>query len=204
MLAILCHKRRLLPIHASCVQIGDRAIAFAGPSAAGKSVLAAAFMQASFPLLADDLIAVDPYADGGPVVWPTFPQLRLWRDSLDALGFAAGNHRRCRPALDKYEVPFAPNSLIRPLRLAAIYHLRCDRMAESASIQPLRGSRGLQAAAGVICCGGSAGMLAGEDASLQCIAALGAATPAYTLGYRPGFEVLPATIAALHARHGES
>jgi hypothetical protein len=203
MLAILCHKRRLLPIHASCVQIGGRAVAFAGPSAAGKSVLAAAFLQAGFPLLADDLIAVDPFAPGGPIVLPTFPQLKLWRDSLEGLGFDLANYRRCRPALDKYEIRFAPN-LLTPLPLAAIYHLRRDRKAEGAWIQPLRGSRGLQTTADAICYGESQGILAGEDAPLQSVTALVTAVPAYTLVFRPGFDFISATVATVCARHGES
>lgn len=39
-LSILCHRRGLLPLHASCVRLGGRAVAFTGVAASGKSVLA--------------------------------------------------------------------------------------------------------------------------------------------------------------------
>jgi hypothetical protein len=200
--AILCHKRDLLPIHASCVEVGGRAAAaFAGCSGAGKSVLAAAFIKAGCSILADDITAVDANAPGGPVVWPSFPQLKLWRDSLHVLGFEGVCYSRCRAEIEKYEIPSGGAFTTNPVRLGALFHLRRDRKAEGCSIQ--LGDRRLRDAADAIAYGEAAGMLSGRSSGLQSIARLCAATPAYSLAYRPGFDALPATVAAIRAKHSE-
>jgi hypothetical protein len=201
--AILCHKRRLLPIHASCLEIGGCAVALAGPSAAGKSILAAAFMKAGCSVLADDVTAVDAEAPGGPVVWPSFPRLRLWRDSLDALGLDSNSYLRCRPEIEKYEVPFPTAFPTGPVRLTALYHLRRDRKVESCSIQRLDGGRSLRDAAAAISHADAAGMLNDPNRGFRPVITLCAAAPAYSLVYRPGFDELPGTVAALRAKHAE-
>ena len=198
--AILCHKRDLLPIHASCIEIGGRAVAFAGPSGAGKSVIAAAFLKAGCSVVADDITAVDANAPGGPVVWPSFPRLKLWRDSLHVLGSEGASYSRCRGELEKYEIPSGAFTA-KPVPLAALYHLRRDRKAKGCSIQSA--NRCLRDAADAIAYAEAAGMLSGRSDGLQSVARLCAAVPAYTLAYRPGFAALPATVAALRARHGE-
>jgi hypothetical protein len=199
--AILCHKRDLLPVHASCVEIGGRAIAFAGPSGAGKSVLTAAFLKAGCSMLADDITAVDVGAPGGPVVWPSFPQLKLWLDSLHVLGCERVSYSRCRAELEKYEIPSEGAFTAKPVPLAALYHLRRDRKAEGCSIR--LGDRSLRDAADAIAYGEAAGLLSARSAGLHSIARLCAAAPAYSLAYRPGFDALPATVAAIRARHSE-
>ena len=63
-------------LHASAVCIGDGAIAFAGPQAAGKSTLAAAFGLRGYPVLSDDLV---PLVDRGDTILaqPGYPRLCL-------------------------------------------------------------------------------------------------------------------------------
>lgn len=83
--AVLWHQRGLLPLHASAVVIGGRAVALCGQSASGKSTLAAMLAAQGCPVIADDLCLVD--AGEGPVcVLPGRTCLRLWRDALDRLG----------------------------------------------------------------------------------------------------------------------
>jgi serine kinase of HPr protein (carbohydrate metabolism regulator) len=42
---ILLHQRGIMPLHGSCVEINDAAIALTGPSGRGKSTLAAALAR---------------------------------------------------------------------------------------------------------------------------------------------------------------
>ena len=46
-------------LHASAVALGDRAFAIAGLPGAGKSTTAAAFASAGFPVLSDDIVALE-------------------------------------------------------------------------------------------------------------------------------------------------
>jgi hypothetical protein len=85
--AVLWHQRGLLPLHANAVVIGGRAVALAGNAAAGKSALAAILAQHGHENLADDICVVDVAAPRVTAL-PGVVLLRLWRDTLDALGIA--------------------------------------------------------------------------------------------------------------------
>lgn len=81
---IVLHLRSMIPLHASCVVLGGRAIAFSGPCASGKSALAAALVRRGALLLSDDiLVSQDSGHSVQAVVGTT--QLRLWPDVMDRL-----------------------------------------------------------------------------------------------------------------------
>ena len=75
-------QRKVLPLHGSAIAINGKAYAIVGDSGAGKSTLALAFLNRGFRLLTDDVIAVS-LKDHIPYVTPSYPQQKLWRDSLD-------------------------------------------------------------------------------------------------------------------------
>lgn len=106
-LGMLCHQRGLFPLHASCVRIGNGAVAFCGASGAGKSTLAAALTRRGHALLADDVSVIDTAPASGPIVWPALPRMRLWRDSLDALEVDAEALERDRIQIEKFVLPSA-------------------------------------------------------------------------------------------------
>ena len=80
----LLRLRGVVCLHASVVEIDDWAVGFMGPAGAGKSTLAAAFARAGFPVLSDDILPLTEL-EGGFTVTPTYPRLRLWPASVDAL-----------------------------------------------------------------------------------------------------------------------
>lgn len=123
-LGLLCHKRGLLPLRASCIAIDGKAVAFCGPSGVGKSTAAAQFALRGYPLLADDVCVIDAHAAGGPHVLPTFPRLKLWRDSLDALGIACDRLERNRPDQNKFHYICAQSFVRDPIPLDSILLLR--------------------------------------------------------------------------------
>lgn len=140
---ILCLRRGLLPLHASCVRVGDRAVAFAGPSGIGKSTLAAAFLTRGHTVLADDVTVVDLNGADGPIVLPAFPRLKLWRDALDGLGLDTGGLERVRGALEKYGLPLEHAFRPEPLPLAAVYHLIEATDPRHAGLERLDGATGI-------------------------------------------------------------
>jgi len=128
-LGFLLRLRGLLCLHASVVSVDGFGIALAGPPGAGKSTLAAAFAEAGFPVLSDD---VAPIMSGGGsdsdalMVQPGYPRLRLWPDSLRALYGATESFARITPTWDKRHVELGQGSrqfVDRPSPLAAIYML---------------------------------------------------------------------------------
>jgi hypothetical protein len=125
---LLCHQRGLFPLHASCVRIGGGAVAFCGSSGTGKSTLAASLVQRGHSLVADDVTAIDIGASSGPMVLPSMPRMRLWRDSLEALAVPHETLQRDRIELEKYALPVRGigQFLAEPLPLRAIFLLRSE------------------------------------------------------------------------------
>jgi hypothetical protein len=83
-LGLQCYLRGVLPLHACAVRIGARTVAIAGRSCAGKSTLAAALMRRGHALVTDDICAIS-LLSARPMVLPSFPALKLARDSLKML-----------------------------------------------------------------------------------------------------------------------
>jgi hypothetical protein len=73
-----------LSLHAAAVQIEDRAVLLTAPGRHGKTTLAAAFHQAGFRLLSEDLCRVNTEAE--PSVFPAAAMLRLRHDVRTGLG----------------------------------------------------------------------------------------------------------------------
>jgi hypothetical protein len=133
----LLHQRGLLPLHANCVQIGGRAVAFVGRSGAGKSTLAHWFQRHGHSVLADDVAAIAPLAEP-PLALPGVPRLRLWLDALEAAGLDGGAYPRSFAGQDKFDVPAAATER-RALPLGACYLLAEAGEGEPHGISRLTG-----------------------------------------------------------------
>ena len=98
MVGAIAHQRGMYPLHASCVAIGGRGMAFAGASGAGKSTLLSALVQRGAAFVTDDVSVVTVGDDGSASVWPGAPRLKLDATALasvsatpEGLDSAGGN-----------------------------------------------------------------------------------------------------------------
>ncbi len=142
--AVLCHQRRLLPLHACAVQMRKGVVAFLGDSGAGKSTLAAFLVDKGFPLVADDVCLLDPDADSSARVIPVAPWLKLWRTSLDALGRDEVGLARTFNDEEKFRVPVAgvDQAAESRLPLSALVILRRTALPGSAPLlTPVRAAQ---------------------------------------------------------------
>lgn len=121
-MGIVCMRRGLLPLHACCLTRDGHTVAVCGFSGVGKSTLAALLIGRGFRLLADDLTAVDVAAAGGPLVYPTFARVKLWRDMSDRLDWPTGGLERVRSGLEKFCHP-VPAFCAAPRRLDTLLFL---------------------------------------------------------------------------------
>ena len=132
-------QRGRLTLHASVVIADGRAVAFLGQSGRGKSSLAAALAQRGFPVLADDICALEMRPEG-PLVPAGPPHFRLWEDARQRLGLERGARHRLHPEEPKYLVPMAAARSREATPLGRCYQL--DPETESgveASFTALRG-----------------------------------------------------------------
>lgn len=137
-MGILCHQRGMLPLHASAVEIDGRALAFAGISGSGKSTLAATLVARGHRLLTDDIAAIDPAAPEGALLFPGFPRLKLWKDSLATLRVDPAGLPRVRTLQDKFALPM-PAFDPKPVRLHSVYGLCRVQHHDPIAITPQSG-----------------------------------------------------------------
>lgn len=90
---LLCFlERGDVPLHAACVEVGDRALLLAAPRGFGKTTLAAAFAEAGHRVLAEDLTCLRPARR--PAVIPGPAMLRVRADVADRFGPESGRELR--------------------------------------------------------------------------------------------------------------
>ena len=121
-LGLLCYLRGLVPLHASAVRIGTKAVALAGPSGIGKSTLAAALAQRGHDLICEDVCPLDVVAEQ-PLVLPTFPALKLNAASLGILGVDPSGLPRVQFEDEKYQLLLRHNFDPSPQPLSKVYLL---------------------------------------------------------------------------------
>ncbi|MCC5636918.1 hypothetical protein LC593_13820 [Nostoc sp. CHAB 5844] len=86
-LGLILYQRGLFLIHASAVKIGEQVVIFAGCPGAGKSTTAAAFAQCGYTVLGDDMVAISLNSTGKAMVYPAFPQIKIWPATVQGLGY---------------------------------------------------------------------------------------------------------------------
>jgi hypothetical protein len=124
--SILWHQRGLLPLHASAVRIDGRAVAIAGNTGGGKSVLAAVLTQRGLALLSDDFTVLS-LADATPMLLPGYQRVRLWDDACEALGFQDRKLARAHPVYSKFVVDAPGPAVEEPVPLSDILVLTGKR-----------------------------------------------------------------------------
>jgi len=142
-LPLALSKQGRIVFHASAVDTGNGAIAFLGESGRGKSTLAASFAAGGQRFLTDDALLLDP-TEGGYLVLPSHPSIRLWNDSQEAL--LAADAELAPPVqytpkariLSGDSLPFCDSER----RLRRVYFLG-DGSAEGLTIQRMRPSEAM-------------------------------------------------------------
>jgi energy-coupling factor transporter ATP-binding protein EcfA2 len=143
-LAGLCYQRGLTPLHANAIAPEDRGIALTGPSGSGKSTLGACLAAFGRPVLADDVSVLGAGPDGRLVIWPGVRRLKLWRDTLVALGHAPDGLERVVGDRDKYVLPLTQADL-GPATFERLYVLEKAEEGAPGGIRQLAGAAAMQA-----------------------------------------------------------
>ncbi|MBP5973247.1 serine kinase [Brasilonema sp. CT11] len=132
-LSVLLRQLGFLVLHASCVAIDGTTIAFLGHSGWGKSTLAEVFHTKGYSILTDDLMAIKMDTDQA-IVFPGFPQVKLWSDAATSLGHTPENLPLLHSMTEKLVYRFSEGFCQRPLPLKRLYVL--DKGTQH-SIEPL-------------------------------------------------------------------
>jgi hypothetical protein len=151
-LGFVLRLRGTVCLHASAITVGDQAMALVGSAGAGKSTTAAAFAMMGYPVLSDDVVALQDQGDTF-LIQPGYACLRLWPGSVSALYGSSDALPRLTPARginawwDKRYLDLRQSGYRfqhQPLPLAVIYVLQ-ERSAETAApyVRPVNARAGL-------------------------------------------------------------
>jgi hypothetical protein len=109
--ALWLERQGAVCLHASAVALPAGAVGFLGFNRAGKSSLAAGFLAAGYPLVTDDVLALNRVADDRVEALPSFPQMRLWPISAESLVQNAERLEPIHPDFEKRRVPVGSGGL---------------------------------------------------------------------------------------------
>lgn len=136
-------QRGMLPLHGSALCSGDNCFVICAASGAGKSTLTAAFLNAGYTYL-DDNVALIEYQEGTPFVAPGIPEIRLWEDTMETIAFEHTITGRVKPEIKKLTLLARANFRNTPASLKKILILRRTQDS-NLSFAPLTGSAKFQA-----------------------------------------------------------
>ena len=114
-MGVILLQRKILPLHGSVIAIDGKAYAFVGDSGAGKSTLASAFLNQGYQILTDDVIPIQLNEENIPIVTPSYPQQKLWQESLDQFGVDSNQYRPLFARETKFSVPVDSKFYSEPL-----------------------------------------------------------------------------------------
>jgi len=135
---IVLRLRGLSCLHASAVEVGDRALLLCGPAGAGKSTTAAAFAARGHGVMGDDVAALEE-GESGTRVRPAYPQLRLWPSAVHALYGAGARLPPLTPNWEKRYLDLSGGGAFQaePRPLGAVYLLATREEAGAPRLEPL-------------------------------------------------------------------
>ncbi|MCH6266015.1 HPr kinase/phosphorylase [Neobacillus citreus] len=122
-MGVLLMQRMILPIHGSAVVIDGQAYGIVGDSGVGKSTLASAFIKRGYQLLTDDVIAVSVSEGNIPIVTPSYPQQKLWQESLESFGMESEHFQSIYDRETKYVIPIKDHFVNKPIPFAGVFEL---------------------------------------------------------------------------------
>jgi hypothetical protein len=91
-------------IHASALDLEDRAVLFLADNGGGKSTLAAECLRSGMRLIADDISVLARNGESVNVM-PSYPQMRMWPELADRYVHGWKNLPWVHPGCEKYRVP---------------------------------------------------------------------------------------------------
>jgi hypothetical protein len=191
MFGVLCHQRRIPPLHASAIDIADGCVAFIGESGAGKSTLVAGLAARGHEIISDDVCFLQLGKAGDVQAWPGISRLRLWEDAMTVLGCNGPGVEREYRGYNKYLIPVRPPRLpLQPRRLRRVYQLHASQDGGPAAINRLSGIAALESLMTNVYRLELAERMGFKPAAFVICAAVAREVPVFRFSRRLGFDAL--------------
>ncbi|MDW7755891.1 MAG: hypothetical protein SCH68_12075 [Brevefilum sp.] len=135
----LFQQRNTVALHGSVINSGDKGFVICAPSGVGKSSLTLAFIKQGYQYL-DDNIAVFSLAGETPMVLPGYPQMKLWKDTIERFNIEESEPEPLFPHVQKFQISFNDQFRNHPSQITVIYILTPTKQS-SLSLTTLSGHK---------------------------------------------------------------
>lgn len=102
-IAVLLQQREYLVLHGAAVDIAGKAVVLTGHSGVGKTALSLALCDRGYPFITDEICAIRRQ-NGKTVIYPGFPELHVWHDTLSKENREDTDYKPVRCGIRKYVV----------------------------------------------------------------------------------------------------
>jgi len=133
---LLLHQRGFIVIHGNSVNINGKGVCFVGNRGFGKSTISAGFHFKGYSLISDDITAIRLNNSSKACLIPGYGRLKLWQDSVEALGLKSQDLSLVHPQYEKREYLIDGSLSTQPVSLDCIYILDCAEELAIESIPP--------------------------------------------------------------------
>jgi hypothetical protein len=183
--ALLCHQWGLVPLKGACVAFEGRMLLIAGGAGTGKTTLALALAAHGFVPMSDHLCALEIAPGGVPVIWPAFPEMKTWRDSLEALSHPLPGEPG--PG-GRYTLRLDPGAEPARWPVLAVVRIQAARGGIAARVERRRGASAFEAVMNMQSLADATRGLTPGNAPAQAIARLATGTPVFEAWYPNGLH----------------
>jgi len=103
----IIYQKGKIPFHGSAVKINNKAAIISGVSGAGKSTTTLDLTMSNLPLITDDVSLIS-YTNNKAIIYPGFPRIKLWEDTINFYNINKNNLKKIRPIIEKYSLKILP------------------------------------------------------------------------------------------------
>jgi len=133
----LSYQRGFLPMHGGVFILNGKAVMITGLSGHGKSTLLAALYKRGYPVITDDISNI-AIVNGKAIVYPGFPRIMVWKDTIDYLTIDPVSVYKLRSDLEKYFFKIDEANFENCVELSAVYVLTSEpRETENPALKGL-------------------------------------------------------------------
>ncbi|TDG37687.1 hypothetical protein EZJ43_00920 [Pedobacter changchengzhani] len=127
--ALSC-QRNFLPMHGGAILVDGKAYLILGNSGVGKSTLLSSLNQMGYKVITDDISNIK-IVNGQPVLYPSFPRIMIWKDTLAKMQIDNTTLVRVRSDMEKYFLQIDDTDFTTPVEIYKIFVL-VNRKVEDA------------------------------------------------------------------------
>lgn len=133
---LLLHQRGLMVVHGNSVNINGKGVCFIGNRGFGKSTISAGLYFKGYPVVSDDVTAISLDDPESAYLIPGYARLKLWTDSVEALGLKSQHLSLVHPQYEKREYLISESLDTKPVPLNYIYVLSSSEKSAIESMSP--------------------------------------------------------------------